>query len=117
MKMLETPIRPSDDRESHYIDRDDLIEKATLLQKTLNRYNVDHISFEGMFKLIEMMPARTIEPIRCRDCAHWTRLVPDGYNSCDVNALLFPADHYCAFAEPTTTSDCLDNAVTTKGDA
>lgn len=41
-----------------------------------------------------------VEVVRCKDCVHWFGECDDGQeHSCDMDALLRSANHFCAFGK------------------
>ena len=50
---------------------------------------------------IASIPAADVRPVvRCRDCKHWFNApVADGFNSCELDALIRHEDFFCAAGE------------------
>ena len=58
------------------------------------------IRLEEAESKLSALPSAQPELIRCKDCRYWYDApASDGYNSCEMDALIRHKDFYCADAE------------------
>lgn len=88
---------------SEYIKRDDAlnIDFKIKVGAFENRKTTATNAVQAYAEEIAKIPSEDVRPIvRCRDCKHWFNApVADGFNSCELDALIRHEDFFCAAGE------------------
>ena len=91
---------------SDYIKRDDAlnIDFKIIVRAFENRKTTATNAVQAYAEAIAKIPSEDVRPIvRCRDCKHWVNApVADGFNSCELDALIRHEDFFCAAGEGKT---------------